>query len=137
MNRSDALAAMAGSRVAHLATTTPRGDPHVVAVTFAMTREAVVTMIDHKPKTTSRLQRVINLERHPRASILVDHYVEDWTSLWWVRVDGPVELETEGVSWEASKRALADKYRQYRERPPQGTAIVIAIDRVTWWASTP
>ena len=137
MNRSDALAALAGGRVAHLATTTPQGDPHVVVVTFAMAGETVVTMIDHKPKTTTRLQRLINLETHPRASLLVDHYVEDWRSLWWVRIDGPVSLESEGTEWEAGRTALADKYHQYRQHPPQGTAILIAIDRVTWWASTP
>ena len=137
MNRSEALRSLASARVAHLATATPQGDPHVVAVTFAMTGETVVTMIDHKPKKTSRLQRLVNLETHPKASLLVDHYVEDWSALWWVRIDGPVSLETEGANWEAGRTALADKYHQYRQRPPRGTAIMIAIDRVTWWASTP
>lgn len=136
MNRSEALAALATCPVARLATVTPGGDPHLVPVTFALVEGSLVTMIDHKLKTTSRLQRVINLEHHPKASLLADHYAADWDSLWWVRVDGRASLRTEGASWDAGRLALADKYPQYRSRPPQGTAIIVTIDRVTWWAST-
>ncbi len=128
---------MAASRVGHLATVTPGGEPHIVPVTFAMTDDALVTMIDHKPKTTSRLQRLINIDRQPRASLLADHYEEDWGSLWWVRVDGAATLRTEGPVWEAGREVLAEKYPQYQGRQPEGTSIRISIERVTWWASTP
>lgn len=123
--------------MARLATVTPGGDPHLVPVTFALIEGSLVTMIDHKPKKTGRLQRLINLEHLPKASLLGDHYAADWDSLWWVRVDGHATLRSEGATWDAGRTALADKYPQYRERPPVGTAIIVSIDRVTWWASTP
>ncbi len=128
---------MAACRVAHLATTTPQGDPHLVPVTFAVVDAILVTMIDHKPKTTTRLQRLTNIDHRPKASLLADHYAEDWDSLWWVRVDGDASLRTDGSDWEAGRKMLAEKYHQYRDRPPEGTAIFVSIDRVTWWASTP
>lgn len=128
---------MAACPVARLATITPEGRPHLVPVTFALTEGVLVTMIDHKPKTMSRLQRLVNIEHDPRASVLADHYAEDWESLWWVRVDGRASLGTEGARWEAARKALVGKYRQYRHRPPGGTAIFVSVDRVTWWASTP
>lgn len=137
MKRSDALDRLTGCRVARLATTTPRGEPHVVPITFALVGDAIVTMVDHKPKTTRRLQRLVNVEEHPRASVLADHYTEDWLELWWVRVDGPASIHDGDDLWVEGRVALADKYPQYRTRPPEGPAIEIIIDRVTSWAGTP
>lgn len=34
------------------------------------------------------LQRLANVASEPRCSLLVDHYEDDWSSLWWVRADG-------------------------------------------------
>ena len=34
------------------------------------------------------LRRLDNVRAHPAVSLLVDHYDDDWTQLWWVRVDG-------------------------------------------------
>lgn len=137
MNRPEAIRALTTARSAHLATITPEGNPHLVPVTFAIVDDRVVTMVDHKPKTTTRLQRLANIQNDPRASLLADHYEEDWDELWWVRVDGQAELHEQGDVWEESRSALAGKYDQYRRRPPEGAAIVIPIDRITWWASTP
>ena len=72
----------------HLVTVRPNGRPHVVPVTYALAGNSVVTMIDHKPKTTDRLQRLINIENNPVATLMSDHYSEDWTALWWVREIG-------------------------------------------------
>lgn len=137
MNRPEAIDALATARIARLATITPAGRPHIVPVTFAFAEDQLVTMVDHKPKTTTRLQRLANIDHNPQVSLLADHYEEDWDKLWWVRVDGHAESHDEGGAWEASGRALGEKYDQYRERRPEGTAIVISIDRVTWWSSTP
>ena len=94
-------------------------------------------MVDHKPKTTTRLQRLANIEQNSQVSLLADHYEEDWDALWWVRVDGQAELHEEGHIWETARRALAGKYEQYRERPPEGAAIIMTMNRVVWWSSTP
>jgi PPOX class probable F420-dependent enzyme len=94
-------------------------------------------MIDHKPKTTDRLQRLINIEANPTATLMADHYSEDWKALWWVRVDGEASIHDGDRIWEESVAALNAKYRQYDENPPQGRAVVISIDKVTSWESTP
>ena len=137
MNRPEALEALSKARNAHLATITPEEHPHIVPVTFAVVDNWIATMVDHKPKTTMRLQRLENIQHRPQASLLTDHYEEDWDQLWWVRIDGQATLHEQGETWEMSRQSLASKYEQYTERPPEGPAIVIEIDRIKWWASTP
>lgn len=121
----------------HLVTLRPNGQPHVVPVTYALAGNSVVTMIDHKPKTTDRLQRLINIENNPVATLMSDHYSEDWNALWWVRVDGEASIHIGGRVWEESAAALRAKYGQYAENSPRGPAVVISVDRVTSWESTP
>lgn len=94
-------------------------------------------MIDQKPKSTRELQRLANVQHEPRATLLADHYDEDWSRLWWVRVDGTATIHPEGEVWETALRALVAKYQQYQRDPPKGPAIRIEIERVTSWASTP
>ncbi len=137
MDRTEALSRLADAHVGHLASVRPNAEPHVVVVTYALIGHSVVTMIDAKPKTTQRLQRLINIESNPAVSLLTDHYAEDWRSLWWVRIDGRATVHTEGPIWEEASAALAAKYPQYSKEPPQGPALVISIDKVTSWASTP
>lgn len=136
MNRADAFALLERSRVARLATIRPDNSPHVVPVTFALVDGAIVTMIDHKPKTTMRLQRLANIEHQPLVAVLVDEWSEDWDRLSWARFDGVATIHEEGTVWIAAREALAARYDQYRDRPPQGPAIVVAISKVTYWVST-
>ena len=72
----------ASARVARLATLQPDGSPHLVPVTFAVDGDALAFAVDAKPKTTQRLQRIRNIERDPRVSLLVDEYADDWSRLW-------------------------------------------------------
>lgn len=137
MNRPEALRALAAARVGHLGSTRPDGAPHIVPITFAITDGTLVTMVDHKPKTTQRLQRLVNLESTPRASVMVDHYSEDWSELWWVRIDGPASIHHDGELWESSRRELAAKYAHYARKRPEGPAIAVTIETVTSWESTP
>src|SRR4029453_4312281 len=73
------------ARVARLATVRPDGRPHVVPITFPLVGDAGGSAVDQKPKTTLALARLANLAVHPVASVLVDHYDDDWARLWWVR----------------------------------------------------
>ncbi len=136
MDRAEALDRFGDSQVARLATIGPDSTPHIVPVTFSVFDDQVATMVDHKPKTTSRLQRLVNVERAGRAAILADHYSHDWTELWWVRIDGPAAVSTDGRLWRTAREALSAKYPQYRTRPPEGAVISIDIERVRFWAST-
>lgn len=133
---TEALERLASAPVARFASITPDGRPHLVAVTFAVTDDELVHMIDNKPKTTRRLQRLRNVETTPLASLLVDNYDDDWSGLWWVRVDGAARVETEGMQWGRARAALVEKYTQYRQSPPSGPAIFLSIDRVTHWESS-
>jgi PPOX class probable F420-dependent enzyme len=65
--------------------------------------------------------------------VLVDSYEDDWSRLWWVRVDGRAEILPGGAEREHAFDLLAQRYPQYRERRPPGAAIRIAITSWTSW----
>jgi PPOX class probable F420-dependent enzyme len=123
------------ARVARLATVRPDGRPHIVPVTFAFDGRTIVTAIDHKPKTTSRLQRLRNIEARPVASVLVDHYDDDWSQLWWLRADGSAQVVLDGAERQDAIDRLTIKYPQYREDPPDGPVIVVTVDRWSSWSA--
>jgi PPOX class probable F420-dependent enzyme len=120
------------ARIGRLATVTPDGRPHVVPVCFALHDGRIFTAVDAKPKATRALQRLENVRAHGSASLLVDHYEEDWTRLWWVRADGPAQV----IAAEDAIDALAAKYEQYRSARPDGPVIAIAPERWRSWAAT-
>ena len=122
----------AQARIGHLATVTPDGRPHVVPVCFALHAGVVYTAVDAKPKARTALARLANVRATGRASVLVDHYEEDWSRLWWVRVDGPADV----VDSPAAIDALAAKYAQYRAERPTGPVIAVTPDRWRSWAAT-
>lgn len=124
---------VAGAKVARLATVRPDGTPHVQPVTFALSGETFVTAVDHKPKRTPRLQRLRNIEVQPAVSLVVDHYADDWSQLWWVRADGVARIVTEGEDHQRASSLLAAKYEQYRAHPIEGPVIEIAVQKWTAW----
>jgi PPOX class probable F420-dependent enzyme len=77
-----------------------------------------------------------NIAANPSVSLLVDNYEEDWTALWWVRVDGHATVSTEDTDLAIALSCLQDKYSQYRDQPPLGPAIRIEITRVRSWEWT-
>src|SRR4051812_49072380 len=111
------------SRVGHLATATGDGRPHVVPCCFVVSGSIVYTAVDAKPKTTNRLQRIRNIDANAGATLLVDHYEDDWTRLWWVRVDGTGRVLETGAERESALDLLAEKYEQYRRDRPPGPVI--------------
>ena len=127
-----ARARFTSARVARLGTVDDQGRPHLVPVTFAVRGDTIVTAVDHKPKQTTDLKRLRNITANPNVSLLADRYAEDWTRLWWVRVDGTARVveppgdgfPADAVSW------LRAKYDQYRDTPPAGP--VIRIDATAW-----
>jgi len=123
---------VASARVARLATTTPAGRPHLVPVCFALVGDTLYSAVDGKPKSTRALQRLANLRADPAAALLIDHYDEDWTAVWWVRADATGRVLAAGAEQVRARAALGDKYEQYRRDPPAGP--VIALDVVGWRA---
>jgi PPOX class probable F420-dependent enzyme len=128
------LERFASATVARLATVGSTGAPHLVPITFALLDErTLVTAVDHKPKRTTALRRLANIEANPQVSVLVDHYEDDWERLWWVRADGRASVEKAAPAGAAE--ALAQRYEQYRARPPAGPFIVVEIQRFSGWSA--
>ena len=123
---------LAAARVGRLATVTPDGRPHVVPVCFALHEGRLYSAVDAKPKATGALQRLENVRASGRASLLVDHYEEDWTRLWWVRVDGAASIEEAAAGLDA----LTAKYPQYRDQRPAGPLVAITPERWRSWTAT-
>jgi len=109
----------------------------LVPVCFALVDGWVVSAVDHKPKRTGQLRRLDDMRAVGQATVLIDHYEDDWSRLWWVRVRGRAEV----VAGAAPARrtaldALGAKYEQYREHPPSGAVWRVALDEVRWWRAT-
>ncbi len=127
---------LADARVARLATVDEAGLPHLVPVTFALDGDRVVTAIDHKPKTTTRLRRLHNIRANPNVCLLVDHYEEDWSRLWWVRADGFATILEDDEERRPALAPLLAKYPQYAGHVPEGPVIAIQITRYASWSSS-
>ena len=90
-------ARVAVARVARLATLRADGTARLVPITFVLLDGLVCSAVDEvKPKRSTRLARLADVRRDPRAAVLVDHYAEDWTRLWWVRIDGTAAVHETG-----------------------------------------
>ena len=123
------------ARVARLATHNPRGDIDLVPCTFAFVdRDTIVTAVDHKPKRTARLQRLDNVRANSSVTLLADHYDDDWSALWWVRVRGDAHVVDEPEP--SLLEALVAKYEQYADRPPSGAAIVVRVVELAGWSAS-
>jgi PPOX class probable F420-dependent enzyme len=116
------------ARVARLATVNAAGRPHLVPIVFAVDGDRVYSVVDAKPKRTGALRRLSNVRENPAVALLVDHYDEDWSSLWWVRADGDARvLERENAEARRAVALLAERYPQQ-----QADGAVLAVDVARW-----
>ena len=122
--------------VARLGTVGANG-PRLVPIVFAVDGDRIVSAVDHKPKTTTRLGRLADIAANPTVTALTDHYDEDWTRLWWVRADGEASVLESGTGHTTAVELLVDKYEQYRGRPPHGPVIEVAVTRWSGWSASP
>jgi PPOX class probable F420-dependent enzyme len=125
------------ARVARLATLEADGRPHLVPICFALEGDVLYSAVDRKPKRSRRLQRLENVTRNPRVTLLFDHYEEDWSKLWWVRLRGTARILAEGPEHDHALSLLATKYEQYRAEPPPGPVLAVAIAEWRSWAASP
>ena len=138
MDEHRARQLLSAARVARFATVTPQGRPRIVPVCFAAAGDVIYHAVDHKPKASRRLARLADIALEPRASLLADHYDDDWTTLWWVRADGRARVLEDVAGDEAAQalRLLAERYPQYREWPPSGPVIALDVEHVTGWSGS-
>jgi PPOX class probable F420-dependent enzyme len=133
LDPAEARALFVSAAVARLGTVRPDGSPHLVPVCFALAGETIYTAVDHKPKSTAALARLRHIATEPRVALLADHYGDDWSRLWWVRVDGDASVVSSPQEREQALAALAAAYRQYADRPPQGPVIAVVPRRFRGW----
>jgi len=130
----EARALVASARVARLATVNPGLGVDVVPISFAVLEgDRLVSIVDQKPKSTTRLRRLTNIRAHPEVTVLVDHYEDDWERLWWVRMRGTATVITEGDAFAEAVEALTDRYPQYVDAPPPGPVVSVAVASWSGW----
>jgi hypothetical protein len=95
-----------------------------------------------KPKAHTRLQRLVNLEADPRATLLIDHWDHaDWTQLWWVRAELLWTPSSEEIGFtttvEDLRINLVNRYPQYSDSPFADILVFQVVAASGWAASTP
>jgi PPOX class probable F420-dependent enzyme len=133
MTEFDARARFASSSVAQLATASADGVPHLVPIVFAVNNDIIYTAVDAKRKSSRRLRRMANIEVNPAVSLIVDHYDDDWSQLWWVRADGIAEIHYSGEEMATAYFELRRKYIQYQRIALDGPVIAITVSRWSGW----
>ena len=126
---------VAEARVARLATVDAEGRPHLVPICFVLESDTLYSAVDRKPKRTAALKRLENIREHRQVAVLVDRYDEDWSRLWWVRLDGRARLVEDERERARAVGLLAAKYEQYGREPPDGPVLAIEIERRRGWTS--
>lgn len=132
----EALRFIERQRVARLATADAQGRPHVVPVCFVYLDGHFYSVVDEKPKRTTRLKRLRNIEENPQVALVLDEYVEEWSRLAWVMVEGEAALLVGGEEAERASAALRRKYEQYRSMALAGRPVIrITPQRVLSWGA--
>ena len=126
------------ARVARLATTAVgSGAPHQVPICFTLLGDRCYSVIDGKPKSTLGLRRLDNVRADPRACLLVDAYSDDWSELWWVRLDTRAREVQRADERGEALQALRVKYPQYRQQVLAGAVLCFDIENWYAWESVP
>ncbi len=127
------------ARLAHLATSTKHGKPHLVPVCYAYDGASIYSAIDEKPKRASpnRLRRILNILENPQVSLVVDQYGEDWSELRYVIVRGSAVIVREGEEHRGAVALLRKKYPQYLSMKLEGRPIIKIepVSIVAWSAN--
>lgn len=139
---------VADARRAVLATTAPDGRPRLVPVCFVvgaeddrLGRPRLYSPIDEKTKASTdprSLARVRDLLVLPDATLLVDHWSEDWQHLGWVRLYALGEMlepqPHERDEHAAAVASLREKYEQYASQRLEDRPIIrLTVTRAVAW----
>jgi PPOX class probable F420-dependent enzyme len=123
--------------VARLATADSTGRPHVIPVCFAYVDGEFWIAVDEKPKTTTRLKRLRNIEENARVALVFDRYEEDWSRLAYVLVQGRAEVLVAGQEHAGVLAALRGRYPQYEAMGLEGRPLInVSPERVVGWGGS-
>ena len=134
MDERDARERLTNARVARLATVDSRGRPAIVPCCFVLDGDTVYSAVDEKPKTTSKLARLANTEKNPNAALLVDHYDDDWSTLWWVRARGTARTVEDTDERRRAIDLLRAKYPQYADHRLDGPVLALHVESWRAWS---
>ncbi len=135
---AEARSLLEDGRVGRLATADAESAPHVIPVCYAVRDGRIYSIVDEKPKRTTRLARLRHIEANPNVALVVDRYNEDWSALAWVLVRGEASvLDGDEPSHGRAVEALRAKYEQYRSMDLAGRPLIALTPRRvnTWRAS--
>ena len=130
---SDPKQLFVSSPVARLGTVSADNQPHVVPVVFAVAGDVIYTAVDGKPKSGRPLRRLANIAECPEVSLVVDHYEDDWSRLWWVRAEGTARIHDDGPEVDVAFRLLRAKYPQCQTVSLDGPVIALTVRRWSSW----
>lgn len=126
--------------VARLAQNDLDGGPQALPFVFTRIERSLWSPIDGKPKKHAKLSRLEWIAAAPQVLVLVDHYADDWTQLWWLKLLGHASVVGEReAGWEEAVHGLTAKYPQYRQTPMfAGEPTMVRIEIAHWksWASS-
>jgi PPOX class probable F420-dependent enzyme len=135
LSAQEARARFEQSPSAVLGTVDAAGQPHLVPVTYVLSdSDHVYIAIDAKPKRSTNLRRLQNIEANPRVSLLVNEYSDNWEQLWWARADGTAVVTDFGALADGLLAKFQSQYPWYRANPPVGPVIDICVTRWSGWA---
>lgn len=137
MDRDAAWARVRSARVGRMATVTPSRRPHVIPFVFVLVEQGSARVaywaVDRKPKRSTDLKRIRNIEANPAVEFVVDGYDEDWGRLWWIRCSGTARVVEDDAERRSALHALEEKYPQYTIDPPDGPVVAIDIETCEGW----
>jgi PPOX class probable F420-dependent enzyme len=118
LDREEALRRALAADHGVLATLDRNHGSSLVPACYAIDGDRLAIPIDSvKPKGSTALGRVRNLERDPRASLLIEHWDPvDWSRLWWVHLV-LVRTKEAGDVTARLEALLRQRYPQYRDGP--------------------
>ncbi len=133
---SDARSRLERSDHGVLSTLHPTRGIDSVPVCFVVVDDLVAVPVDTvKPKRSTRLARLRNLEADPRATLLAEHWdADDWTALWWVRAS-LLHVEVDASRSAELMALLAAKYPQYAAGGIE-SIIALRITDLTGWSAS-
>jgi PPOX class probable F420-dependent enzyme len=122
-----------GSDHGVLGTVHPERGVDLVPVVYTVGADnAIYIPVDTvKAKGTARLQRLDNIAADPRCTLLVEHYDDDWTRLWWARVNGVGREAGAAEVWPM----VRGRFGQYSDEDSIAAGIALTPTDVTGWAA--
>ena len=126
------------SSIARLALITRDNLPDVMPIVFARNEDTLFSPVDGKPKRTSKLARIRNIEANDNTMLLIDYYSREWEKLWWLKLLCLSEIVINPPNVRVYENTLIGKYEQYQKTKisyslTDKTFIIFNIKSVKWW----